>query len=120
DYENSETADQVKNSEMADQVENSEMTDYVKKIFRDFTLASNYTSFNPGEKFSAIESPRNVLNELDQNVRKDTVKEFSAIDLTESSQNTLNNLDQNVRNENQTNLKSETQQKKDQIDKEIK
>ncbi|CAG8653784.1 16602_t:CDS:2, partial [Dentiscutata heterogama] len=74
DYENSEMADQVKNN---------------------FTLTNNYTSFNTSEKFSAIESSQNVLNKLDQNVQKDTVKEFLAIDLTKSLQNTLNNLDQN-------------------------
>ncbi|CAG8749384.1 26090_t:CDS:1, partial [Racocetra persica] len=82
---------------MTDQVENSEMTDQGEKIYGEFILASNYTSFN-------------------------TVEDFLATNLPESSRNTLSELDQNVQKEGQTNLKSEIQvvkQREGQINKRI-
>ncbi|CAG8737803.1 33306_t:CDS:1, partial [Racocetra persica] len=45
------------NSKMIDQVENSEMTDQGEKIYGEFTLASNYASFDTVEDFLATDLP---------------------------------------------------------------
>ncbi|CAG8579399.1 23656_t:CDS:2, partial [Racocetra persica] len=51
---------------MTDQVENSEMTDQGEKIYSEFTLASNYASFDTVEDFLATDLPESPQNALSQ------------------------------------------------------